>query len=39
VDVLLPSAVELRVKAGDRVKGGSSILGIVPPAGQAGRPR
>jgi phosphatidylserine decarboxylase len=39
VDVLLPSAVELRVKAGDRVKGGSSILGIVPPAGQAGKPR
>jgi phosphatidylserine decarboxylase len=37
VDVLLPSAVELRVKAGDRVKGGSSILGIVPPAGQTGR--
>lgn len=29
VDVLLPSSVELRVKAGDRVKGGSSILGVV----------
>lgn len=28
VDVLLPAAVELRVKAGDRVKGGSSILAV-----------
>jgi phosphatidylserine decarboxylase len=34
-DVLLPASVELRVKAGDRVKGGSSILGVVPIAGQA----
>jgi phosphatidylserine decarboxylase len=33
-DVLLPASVELRVKAGDHVKGGSSILGIVLPAGQ-----
>ncbi|HEY4010149.1 MAG TPA: phosphatidylserine decarboxylase [Acidobacteriaceae bacterium] len=33
-DVLLPSSVDLRVKAGDRVKGGSSVLGIVPPLGQ-----
>jgi phosphatidylserine decarboxylase len=33
-DVLLPASIELRVKAGDRVKGGSSILGIVQPAGQ-----
>jgi phosphatidylserine decarboxylase len=33
-DVLLPASVDLRVKAGDRVKGGSSILGIVPIAGQ-----
>jgi hypothetical protein len=32
--VLLPASVELRVKAGDRVKGGSSVLGIVPVAGQ-----
>ncbi len=30
-DVLLPASVELRVKAGDRVKGGSSVLGIVAP--------
>ncbi|HEX4154626.1 MAG TPA: phosphatidylserine decarboxylase family protein [Acidobacteriaceae bacterium] len=33
VDVLLPAAVELRVKAGDRVKGGSSVLGVVPAPG------
>ena len=30
VDVLLPAEAELRVKAGDRVKGGSSILGVMP---------
>jgi phosphatidylserine decarboxylase len=36
VDVLLPASVELRVKAGDRVKGGSSVLGIVPSATQTG---
>jgi phosphatidylserine decarboxylase len=29
VDVLLPADTEMRVKSGDRVKGGSSILGIV----------
>ncbi len=29
-DVLLPANVELRVKAGDRVKGGSSILAVIP---------
>ena len=29
VDVLLPAAVELRVKAGDRVKGGSSVLAVL----------
>jgi phosphatidylserine decarboxylase len=34
-DVLLPASVELRVKAGDRVKGGSSVLGIVPATGRA----
>lgn len=34
-DVLLPASVELRVKAGDRVKGGSSVLGIVQPQGRA----
>jgi len=33
-DVLLPASVDLRVKAGDRVKGGSSVLGIVPVAEQ-----
>jgi phosphatidylserine decarboxylase len=27
VDVLLPKEVELRVKVGDHVKGGSSVLG------------
>ena len=31
VDVLLPAETEMRVKAGDRVKGGSSILGVIPP--------
>ena len=30
VDVLLPANVELRVKVGDRVKGGSSVLAAVP---------
>ena len=34
-DVLLPASVDLRVKAGDRVKGGSSVLGVVPAAGRA----
>ena len=29
-DVLLPANVDLRVKAGDRVKGGSSVLAVVP---------
>ncbi len=29
-DVLLPANVELRVKAGDRVKGGSSVLAMMP---------
>jgi phosphatidylserine decarboxylase len=33
-DVLLPASVDLRVKAGDHVKGGSSVLGIVPAAGR-----
>lgn len=31
VDVLLPATVELRVKTGDRVKGGSSVLAYMPP--------
>ena len=31
-DVLLPANVELRVQAGDRVKGGSSVLAVVPGA-------
>ncbi|HVG28000.1 MAG TPA: phosphatidylserine decarboxylase family protein [Acidobacteriaceae bacterium] len=35
-DVLLPASVELRVKAGERVKGGSSILGIMPTAERPG---
>ncbi len=34
VDVLMPADVELRVKPGDRVKGGSSILGILPGYGE-----
>ena len=29
-DVLLPAHADLRVKAGDRVKGGSSVLAVVP---------
>ena len=33
VDVLLPATVELRVKSGDRVKGGSSVLAYMPPGG------
>jgi phosphatidylserine decarboxylase len=34
VDVLMPADVELRVKAGDRVKGGSSVLGVLPGYGE-----
>jgi phosphatidylserine decarboxylase len=30
VDVLMPADVELRVKPGDRVKGGVSVLGVLP---------
>ncbi|MGA7159253.1 MAG: phosphatidylserine decarboxylase family protein [Acidobacteriaceae bacterium] len=30
VDVLMPADIELRVKPGDRVKGGSSILAVLP---------
>jgi phosphatidylserine decarboxylase len=30
VDVLLPAAAELRVKVGDRVKGGASVLAVAP---------
>jgi phosphatidylserine decarboxylase len=30
VDVLMPADVELRVKPGDRVQGGKSILGVLP---------
>ncbi len=29
-DILLPASVELRVKAGDRVKGGVSVLAVMP---------
>ncbi len=36
-DVLLPANVELRVKAGDRVKGGSSVLAVIPAAKEAER--
>lgn len=41
VDVLLPANAELRVKVGDRVKGGASVLAAIPSAGedlQAGNP-
>lgn len=34
VDVLLPASIDLKVKAGDHVKGGSSVLGVMPTAGQ-----
>ena len=30
VDVLLPASVDLRVRAGERVKGGSSVLACLP---------
>ncbi len=36
VDVLLPASVELRVRAGDRVKGGSSVLATFLPNGTGG---
>jgi phosphatidylserine decarboxylase len=35
VDVLMPADVELRVKPGDRVKGGKSILGVLPGYGDS----
>lgn len=35
VDVLMPAAVELRVKVGQRVKGGSSVLAVMPTAGKS----
>jgi phosphatidylserine decarboxylase len=35
VDVLLPANAELRVKVGDRVKGGASVLATVPPGERA----
>jgi len=34
VDVLMPAEVELRVKKGDRVKGGESVLGVLPGYGE-----
>jgi phosphatidylserine decarboxylase len=34
VDILMPADVELRVKPGDRVQGGSSILGVLPGYGE-----
>jgi len=34
VDVLMPADVELRVKPGDRVQGGRSILGVLPGYGE-----
>ena len=34
VDVLMPADVELRVKTGDRVQGGSSVLGVLPGYGK-----
>ena len=34
VDVLMPADVELRVKPGDRVQGGTSILGVLPGYGE-----
>lgn len=36
VDVLMPADVELRVKPGDRVQGGKSILGVLPGYGGDG---
>jgi phosphatidylserine decarboxylase len=35
VDVLMPAEVELRVRVGQRVKGGSSVLAAMPPGGAA----
>jgi len=34
VDVLMPADVELRVKPGDRVQGGISVLGVLPGYGE-----
>ena len=37
VDVLLPASVELKVRAGQRVKGGSSVLAAIVPAAKTGQ--
>ncbi len=37
VDVVLDQSVELRVKVGDRVAGGSSILGVLRASADTGR--
>ncbi len=37
VDVLLPANVELKVRAGQRVKGGSSVLAAIVPAAKTGQ--
>jgi len=37
VDVILDEAVDIRVKVGDRVRGGSSILGVLRAAANQGR--
>ncbi len=40
VDVLMPAEAELRVKVGQRVKGGSSVLAVMMAgAGAANRPQ
>ena len=38
MDVLLPAHAELRVRAGDRVKGGSSVLAFMPPGTEKVKP-
>jgi phosphatidylserine decarboxylase len=35
VDVVLPAAAALQVKVGERVKGGASVLAMMPPGGRA----
>jgi phosphatidylserine decarboxylase len=35
VDVLMPAEAQLRVKVGDKVKGGSSVIGLLPVSGRS----
>ncbi len=38
MDVFMPPTAELRVRVGDRVRGGESVLGVLPPGGSSRAP-